>query len=274
MLATLAFALVAAQDPIPGKNASLLLYSYMPGQREVVLGMGKAYPDTRMQVIFQTDKQAHFPAGGGTITPGGLTELDLGYVRWSVKEDTFAGKKCKVLRGEGHLKEKLSKTLEVTIHDTVAYWVDEEGKILRQYNEHIRPYYKRIANCVFQKDSIDVTVEDEKGRRATSVFPNIEMDELHAQFKPMMVDGKMAVEEKTYYVYDPFKGSFEKYTARLSGWAGGTYFKMKFVGKAFEIAGPRLKQTVAISQEGDMIQVVLPKERFIVMQNLPPGKGG
>ena len=50
------------------------------------------------------------------------------------------------------------------------------------------------------------------------------------------------------------------------------HFNMKFVGKAVEIEGPRLTQTAGISAEGDMIQVLLPKERFIVMQNVPQGK--
>lgn len=273
MVTVLAIAAIAAQQhAIPGKNATLSLYSYMPGMREVVMGMGAPYPDTRMQVIFQTDRQAHFPAGGGTITAGGVTEIALGHVRWSVKEETFAGKKVRVLRCEGQLKEKLTKTLEVTISDTLAYWVDEDGKILRQYNQQVRPYQTRTANCVYQKDSIDISVDDEKGRRATSIFPNVEMDELHAQFKPMIVDGKAVMETKEYYVFDPFQSTFDKHTARVSGWAGGTYFAMKFKGKSFEISNPRLTQNVAISEEGDMIHVILPKERFIVMQNIPPGK--
>jgi hypothetical protein len=47
---------------------------------------------------------------------------------------------------------------------------------------------------------------------------------------------------------------------------------MKFQGKAFEIEGPHLKQVAAISTEGDLIKVDLPKDRFIVMQNIPNGK--
>ncbi|MEZ0327554.1 MAG: hypothetical protein ACAH95_16770 [Fimbriimonas sp.] len=245
--------------------------AYMPGQREVVLGV-LPYNETMMQLIWQTDKQASFPTYNGDVIGGGLAEQALGWVKWSVKTDTWAGKPCMVLRCEGNTKEALSKTLKVDIRDIKSWWVDGGGKILRQYEQQIRPFVTRTANCVYQKDSIDVSVEDEKGRRQTSVFPNVEMDELHAQFKPMWKDGKVLLDKKDYYVFNPFEGGFDKYTARLAGWAGGSYFNMKFVGKAFEITGPRLVQTAGISEEGDLIHVQLPKDRYIVMQALPQGK--
>ncbi|HSI73363.1 MAG TPA: hypothetical protein VK934_09300, partial [Fimbriimonas sp.] len=161
---------------------------------------------------------------------------------------------------------------KVTVKDTKQWWVDDNNQILRQYEQQIRPLFTRTANCVYQKDSIDITVADEKGRRQTSMFPSMEMSELHAQFKPMWADGKVVLEKKEFYVLNPFDATFEKYSVRLAGWAGGTYFAMKFAGKAFEIAGPRLTQTAGISEEGDLIHVQLPKYRFIVMQQVPQGK--
>jgi hypothetical protein len=272
MIAAALFLAVAAPQSIPGgQKATLTMAAYMPGQREVVLGV-LPYKDTMMQLIWQTDLTPKFPTFNGEVTPGGVSEQALGWVRWSVKTDTWAGKPCKVLRCEGETREMVSKTLKVTIRDVKAWWVDDEGKILRQFEQQIRPFANRSANCVYQKDSIDISVDDEKGRRQTSIFPNIEMDELHAQFKPMWKDGKVLLEKKDYYVFNPFEGGFDKYTARLSGWAGGTYFNMKFVGKAFEITGPKLVQTAGISDEGDLIHVQLPKDRYIVMQSVPQGK--
>jgi hypothetical protein len=269
ILAALACATLAQQNIPSATKATLNMYAYMPGQREIVLGV-TPYRDTQMQLIYQIDKEPRF--GGGDVTPGGLFEKALGWVRWSVKADTWAGKPCKVLRCEGETTEELSKTMKVTVRDTKQWWVDDENHILRQYEQQIRPFFTRTANCVYQKDSIDITVSDEKGRRQTSMFPNCEMDEIHAQFKPMWVDGKVVLEKKEFYVLNPFEGTFETYSVRLAGWAGGTYFAMKFSGKAFEIAGPRLTQTAGISEEGDLIHVQLPKDRFIVMQQIPQGK--
>jgi hypothetical protein len=260
---------------MPGRSdATLSMYAYMPGQREMILGITGNYALTTMQVIHQTDMPPAFPAGGGRVEGGGLFEEALGNVHWSIKEDTFGGKKVHELICDGNLTERLTKTMQVSMADSTTFWVDDDGHIVRQYNKQIRPFATRVANCVYQKDSIDVSVEDEHGRRATSVFPNFDMSMLHDQFKPMIVDGKVVLEEKTFEVFDPFKMSFDKYAVRLSGSAAGTYFGMKFEGKAFEIVGPHSTVTAAVSKEGDLIKVDMPKDRFIVMQSIPPGKGG
>ncbi len=272
MIAIAALLALGAPQSITGaQKVTVHLDAYMPGQREVVLGV-QPYRETMMMLIWQTDTIPNFPSNYGDIQPSGLAEKTLGWVKWSVKNDTWAGKPCKVLRCEGNTTDALSKKLNVNLRDVKSWWVDEDGKIVRQYEQQIRPFATRTANCVYQKDSIDISVDDEKGRRQTSVFPNMEMNELHAQFKPMWKDGKILLDKKDYYVFNPFEGSFDKYSARLAGWAGGSYFKMKFVGKAFEIVGPRLVQTAGISEEGDLIHVQLPKDRFIVMQSIPVGK--
>jgi hypothetical protein len=252
----------------------LIMHAYLPGQREVIEGVGTAYPDTMMQVILQKDMPPAFPAGGGTVQGGGLFEKALGWIRWSVKPDTFADQACFQLKCEGQLTEKLSKTASITLQDTHSYWVTADGTILRQFDRQVSPLYNRTANAVYHKDSIDLSVEDENGRRSSTAYPNVDMKELNAQFTPMMKGDTVLSREKTYYVFNPFTGKCDKYTARISGAAGGEYFNLKFSGKAFEIAGPELTQTAAISNEGDLILVELPKDRFIVMQQVPFGKQG
>lgn len=257
--------LAAALALIPQK---VIMNAFMPGQREVVLGP-LPYPDTMMLVIFEKELSPTF--GGGQVLGGGLAEDTLGWIRWSVKPDKFAGKDCFQIRAEGELNEKIKKA-PIQLKEVRNYWVTADGEILRQYDVQIGPYYKRVANSVYHKDSIDISIEDEKGRRTSTAYPNIEFSRLYAQFTPMMKNGEVVLREKEYFVFDPFSGKCDKHTARISGSAVGEEFRQKFIGKAFEIKGPELTQTAAVSLEGDLIRVELPKDRYIVMREIPPGK--
>lgn len=260
----------AALWAVPQGEGKLVMNAYMPGPREVVVGLSP-YPETQMRIIYEKEVQPTFTAQSGAVGGGGLDERTLGWIRWSVTPTMFAGKECYLLKEEGQLNEKVRKAT-VTINESRQSWVTLAGKIVRQFDSQTSPIYTRSANSVYHEDSIDVSVEDEKGRRTTTVYPTIPFSKLDAQFTPMMKGESVLLREKEYYVFDPFTLKCDKFLARVNGAATGTEFRKHFVGKSFEIAGPELTYTAAVSNEGDLIRMEYPHDRFAIMNGLPPGK--
>lgn len=268
-LLPLVVAAALLQNPLEG--GKIVVNAYMPGQREIVMGAA-VYPTTLMQVLISRDMEPDFPAGGGDVAPGGLMEKTIGFVQFAGKEDTFGGKPCIHLSYKGTLTEKLDKRFSITVDQVRDYWVGEDGKILRLYDIKRTPFRTNSASCVFHEDSVDITADDEKGRRTTTIYPNVSLSELDAQFKPMMKDGEIILRDKDFYTLDPYTGICDKVSVHVAGSVGGEVFHQKLSGKTFEIASPLLTQTAAISSAGDLLEVQLPHQRVIKLSNPPPTK--
>lgn len=251
----------------------------MPGQREIVLGP-VPYRDTVMSMIYSKDHPATYDMKG--VNPPSWTEYPIGHLRWSVREDTFGDQPCMAIREEGvyypelHFRSRngLAKTnITLEIKGTRTWWVSKSGKILREYEQRFDRRGIRTATCTYNADSIDMMVDEFGKRRIATLFP-ADMEALHRQFQPMIVDNKVVLREKSYVVYNPFTGGYESYTARVVGTFSGNYGALAYQGNHVNIEGKDSTVKVYVSKENDVAKIDLPKDCYVVLQATPPGKEG
>jgi len=251
---------------------------YFAGEREVVLGP-KAYSDSVMALIYSKDYPAKLDMKG--VNPPIWDEYPIGSIRWSVKPDVFGSQQCMVLKMEATYRPQFrfkvkygARPNDVTldIRGVSQWWIAEDGTILRQFEQRADNRGTQSANCTYGKDSIEVSVDMFGQRRVTTLYPG-DMDKLQAQFKPMIVDGKVVMREKEYLIYNPFTSGFDKRKATLSGAFKGVYLSANFEGTSMTLEGYEDGPFRAfISNEGDLVKMELPKDRYLVLQSLPPAR--
>lgn len=274
MIAVFLAATILQQRDIQGVPKLDVLDAVMPGQREVVLGP-LLYPDIVMTVLHSKDKPGTH-RGDGITTPV-WDEYPLGHVRWSVTDGTLFEQPCRVIRLQGLTQSdiqmrRLKKTVTVENEAVTIWYLSPEGRILRQYEKRAGFNGEKVANCTYGDGEITVQVDEGGKRKITTVYPAVDFEKLHLQFRPMIVGDKVVMEEKEYLVYDPFAGGFEKRTAKLSGKFAGQWLQKSFKGNAFDITTPRMIIKAYIGQEGDLVKADLPNDDFLILQTVPPGK--
>jgi len=267
------FVILGWQTTFEGLPTATYVPAVSPGEREIVLGPA-LQGDVTMEVRFEKDIPAEFTPN--KILGPTWTEYSQGYVRWEVKDGALFDKPCRILKTEGITrgtnKTKL-KVLEYATRNSTTYWITPEGKLLRQSVTLVDPRETKTAECVFWSDHVEVSTSDKRGRRAFTVYPNIDLSLVDLQFKPMIQDNKIVLPKKEYYAFEPFSQAFLKYTATVAGEFHGTWLGTKFDGTHVDIVGPKGTQTtVYISKEGDLVKVDLPANQALVLNNLPHSK--
>lgn len=274
MIAALVAAAVLPQRDVQGVPSLDVKDAVMPGQREVILGP-LPYRDIVMSVVHSRDYPGTYDGRG--LSPPVWDDYPLGHVRWSVTESSLFERPCRIVRLEGMTQsqvemKRLQKTALVENGALTVWYLSLDGRILRQYEQRSGYGGTKSANCTYAEDSITVQVEDGAKRRVTTVHPAIDMEKLHLQFRPMVANGQVLMEEKEYLVYDPFTGGFEKRTAKLSGKFAGQWLQTQFRGRTFDLTTPTRTVKAYVGDEGDLVKVDLPKDDFIILQHVPPGK--
>lgn len=271
--------LTTQQQQLPRDLTFQIPEPIFAGEREILLGP-KEYSDSIMSLIYSKDKPASLDMKG--INPPIWEEYPIGSIRWSVKPGTFGSQSCMVVkndvifRPQYHyaFKGKTRQTnVTLDIRGVSQWWVTADGKILRQYEQRTDDRGVRTANCTYGTDSIEVSVEEFGKRRVTTLFPG-DMQLLQNQFKPMVVDGRVVMSEKPYAIYNPFTSGFEKHIAKVGGAFQGTYLSQKFEGLSLVVDGYDKdgEFRAYVSKEGDLVKMDLPKDRYLVLQSVPPAR--
>ena len=239
------------------------------GQREVLLGP-VPQPDTVMEVRYEKEQMPEFTSN--TVFGGTDIVYAKGYVRWSVKEGTIFSKPCLIIKTDGTTKGEIrtkTKRFEYANQNTTTWWVQTDGKLIRQSVQLNGPEGQKHAEAVFWPDHIEVSVSDGGRNKSFTMYPNIDMTFIHAMFKPMVEGDKITVNYKEFYTFDPFTQQFTKFKAYVSGNFKGTWLGEKFEGKHFNIESEKLAQVAFLSKENDLIKVDLPDNTSIVLNFLP-----
>ena len=278
-MVAVAWVILAAQQRQVDNLPFTMPEVFFPGQREVVLGP-LPYRDTTMSMIYSKEYPTTADMKG--INPPGWDEYPLGNVRWIVRNDTFAGKPCMVIRSQGLYMPKYNFTFKggfrkvtetLNLKGVCEWWVSPDGTIIRQYEQRSDSRGVCTANCTYDKDSINVQVDIYGKRTVTTLYPG-DMDMVQNQFKPMVVDGKVVMREKAYLVYDPFNGGFKQRKATFGGHFAGVYLSINFTGIHIDFDGmvPEGPVKAYIDDEGDLVKLDLPNDRYVNLGVVPPGK--
>ncbi|MFI5385237.1 MAG: hypothetical protein ACHQ50_03860 [Fimbriimonadales bacterium] len=287
MLSTLAFAVAGAQlyernQPVDLKNLPKFAYELpiIGGQREIILGP-KPQELALLNGYYERDIAAkHLATGdntGGYVDswiPSGTAEDNLGYFDCSTKPDSLFDKPCVVITSNAKWNQKLGRKpheIKFSNYAKQQWWVTADGTILREYAALQTPEGTQTADCTYGKDSIQRRYTNVKGETSFGeIFPACGFEALNAQFKPMVVDGKVVMREKEFCVVNPLTGGIDKYTSRISGTFKGEFLFATFKGKLFDIEGPnKLFEKVFLDDSGDLVKVALSDEKFFVINVLP-----
>lgn len=250
------------------------------GQREVVLGP-KPAESMLLNGYYEKEVSAkHVATGdntGGYVdswVPGGTSEENLGYFDCSTRSDNLFGKPCMVVTTTAKWNQRIGKKQQQLKFQNYAkqqWWVAADGKILRNYSALQTPEGMQSGDCTYGKDSLQRRYTSAKGETTFGeIFPACGMEALNDQFKPMIVDGKMVLREKEFYVANPLTGGLDKYYVRSAGTFRGELMNATFKGRVFEINGPnKLTQKAFIDDSGDLVRVNLTDEKYFVISVVP-----
>ncbi len=250
------------------------------GQRQIILG---PKPDEWMLMrgLYVRDVNARFKAtgedtGGGTVEsaiPGGMVEDPIGDFDVVCSPATLFEKPCLQLTTTARWIQKVGRKPREIKWNNIAkqvWWVTPEGKILRHLSSLQTPDGVQTGDCTYGKDSVQRRYTDIRGQTSFGeLFPACGMDALNDQFKPMVVDGKIALRDKEFCIANPLTGGIDKYAVRVSGKFSGEYFQSTFRGTTFDIVGPSNTLKTYVSDEGDLVKVDLTSEKYFIIGNLP-----
>jgi hypothetical protein len=250
------------------------------GQKHIIFG---AKPESAVLLNGYLEREVgakHIATPGNTGSdyvdswiPGGTHEENLGFFDCSSKEDSLFSKPCILITSAGKWNQTLGrKPNQVKIETTAKqqWWVTADGTILRHYSALQTPDGIQFGDCTYGKDSVERRYTDVNGKTSFGeVFPSCGMDALHAQFKPMVVDGKVVMRDKEFSVLNPLTGGIDKYSAHVSGTFKGEFLNATFKGKLFDIQGPKFFEKVFIDDTGDLVKVALDDDRAFVINVVP-----
>jgi len=277
MISTLAVAVLELQDQ-PLKMKYEIPVSGM--QREIVLGP-KPQEYALLNGTYEREVQTtHLATGSNTpgyvdnIIPGGTAEDNLGYFDCVTKPDNIFNKDCVVITSVAKWNQQAGHKPNIIKWQDFSkqqYWVTADGTILRHYYLLQTPEGMQSADCVYGKDSIQRRYTDVHNKVSFGdLYPSCGMDALNAQFKPMVVDGKIVMRDKEYCVVNPLTGGIEKYSVHSAGTFKGEFLSATFKGKVFEIDGPNnLTEKAMIDDSGDLVKVALSDEKYFVISMVP-----
>ncbi len=239
-------------------------------QREIICGL----LEQRDVVMSQVYSRQYGPMQvGATIFTPDWVEYAFGSTQWSVKKSTLADHECMVLTLQSITRHDEKRNHEYWASDNLVWWVGMDGKILRQWEVRSMPDGILVADALYGADSITVTVGDPTQLNAKSreYFPT-SMEKLNDQFKPMIDDKKVLLQEKDYDVFNPFEGTFEHHKAKIDGLFAGTYMNIKFKGRVASIIHPKYTERSYISDERELIRSDLAPYRYLLLMTAPESK--
>lgn len=280
MLITLSLAVALAaqtRTDLPKINFELPVVG---GQREMILG-----PSVKEAALLNGYSEKEVGAkhlttpdntGGYTDSwiPGGMSEESLGYLDCGTRKDTIFNKDCLVITTTAKWNQKVGHKPHELKWQNVAkqqWWVLADGTILRQYSTLQTLEGTQVGDCTYGKDSIQRRYTDIHGQTSFGeIFPSCGMEALYAQFKPMVVDGKVVLREKEFSVLNPLTGGLDKYSVHVAGTFKGLFLNANFKGKLFDVEGPNhLFEKVFLDDTGDLVKVALNDEKFFVISVVP-----
>jgi hypothetical protein len=241
----------------------------MPGQLQVVSGL-RVCGDTTMSLEFGKETETVFTAKGPIL--GGYVGYTFGFVRFATTEEDLLGWDVWHVSWTGRTIVKHGKTQD-QIDATANFWVDKNGQIRRQ-TETFDDAKKHVqGKADYFPDHIQITRSRDGKSETQLLYPMAEeFGLLNDQFKPMVVDGKVVLREKSYLYLDLLGGGFQKRTARVAGRFSGKACDAYFHGYEVEIEFEKHQEGACISDDNDLVKVDLQDGRTIVMTSLPSNR--
>jgi hypothetical protein len=259
---TAASALACAQGP------------WLGGQQEIAYGLT---PKSQTIVGLYVNRNMA-PNEFGRVT--GFYEIRLGHMGWKVSRDIFNSQPCLVFesdartsqRGKYTRSQEEAEATGIFVTQKVKIWVSEQGKIMRENISQESPRGTYFVDAIFGTETVELSGDLAGVKKDMTMYPQGGTVMFDNFFKPMIKDGKVLMEDKEFYLIDPVTMGIRKCKAHVKGRFAGEVMREKFKGHTIEITTPEDKQVAYVSQEGDLLRVDLPSDRYLLLEYLPASR--
>lgn len=244
------------------------------GQKQMVYGL-KNEPILLMSYyIFVEEKANEF----GSST--NVYAQRLGYTSSKVKQDVLNNQLVYYYESEGRTKRDYKKEFDPGVAASERTWIDpSNGHILRQiFTVEMPKTGERIVEAIYGTKTVELSIKEDGKERTSTLYPDEGCQPFFERFKPMIVDGKTVLKEKTFFVLDPVTLSYVKGSVRPGSRFEGTILLKKMRGNLFHVEIGGRKQRVYITDKEDMVKIDLTEDTYFQIDSLPahmmPGGGG
>jgi len=260
LVALLALLVLARPDPVLG------------GQKQIILGVQAEPTAVLSYYIWMRSKPNEYGSS--------LNEFAqrMGYTAAGVKNDIFNN--SRVLRFETDARSKdPEKEIDNGIGASEKDWLAPDGHILRQIMVVTTPKNgERTVEAIYGTKTIEVSVTENGVEKTTTVYPEDGCQTFFDRFKPMVVDGKVVLNSKTFSILDPVTLGIVPCKAEVAGRFSGMILQTKMNGTTFDITIGGKRQRAYLADGIDLVKIDITQDSYFQIDSLPtrmmPNHGG
>lgn len=262
-------AILALGQEFRGVRIKLHLDQYerpaMGGLREMAMGLAP-FPYRRYGVFQQVvTARANVPYGSPVLN---YEDERVGEIQWSAKAVEVPRGDAVMLETGGSIRQvwKIPGTKDRSSWVNVArryFWVTTGGKLLRDSFQFSTPAGAWTMDALFLDDKIEVSLGTPEGESKSVLHPKEGTKAFDAAFEPLLKDGKQLKSRKAFMMLDPFTGTAKAFNANVVGRFSSNTPGLKGKGYVVRFTGPGMDYRTFVRDDGELIRVELPNNRWI-----------
>jgi hypothetical protein len=197
----------------------------------------------------------------------------IGYTATKVSTTLFNNQQVFLYMSDARLKNDKLKEYDVGIGASEQAWIDPAtGHILRQIFQVEMPRTGiRVVEAVYGTKTVELSVTEEGKTRETTLYVEGGCQPFFDRFKPMVVEGKVVLKEKSYLILNPYNLSYSKGSSNVGGRFEATILLKKMKGNLYNVYTGGNRQRVYITEKNDLVKIDLTDESYLQADTVPEG---
>jgi hypothetical protein len=211
--------------------------------------------------------------------PVNWEDTRVGTYSFRVSPAVYKADECLMLDVLGTRTQVIPKgpdELQMRHQSRHLFWVTEKGKLLAERFTLTTPAGEWFFEAEYGAETFSVTIRDpiQGKRELKDVSPGFTMTDLtKAPFRPMVeLPRTLLAKEKSFLVYNPWRGGAVKMSARAFDPFDGRLFGKTWKGQRIDLEGLPEKVRIFYSEEGYLMRVQLAGYRYLQVAD-DPSKG-
>jgi len=255
LLAVLALAAIAQPEIVMG------------GQKQVIFGLKPEPSLVLSHYLWVEEARNEFG------DPTNVYAQKIGYTATKVSETIFNNQKVFLYVSDARVKRNKMKEYDTGVGASEQAWIDPAtGQILRQIFQVEMPRTgDRIVEAIYGTKTVELSIREEGKERSSTLYMEGGCQPFFDRFKPMVVDGKVVLKEKTYLTLNPYTLSFTKGSATVGGRFDTTILLKKMQGNLYNVYTEGVRHRVYITDKNDLVKIDLTDETYLQTDAVPEG---
>lgn len=241
-----------------------------------IVGGIKRQPLTVLGLFLNNEQRIWDDAGKAPVN---WEDTRIGTYSFRVSPAVFRTEECLLLDVLGTRTQVMPNgrdELQMRHQSRHLFWITDKGKLLAERFTLNTPAGEWFFDAQYGADTFSVTIRDpfQGQRRLKDVSPGFTMSDLtEAPFRAMVeLPRTLLAKEKTFIVYNPWRGGPVKMTARSFDPFDGKLFGKTWKGQRIDLEGFPEKVRIFYSEEGYLMRVQLAGYRYLQVAD-DPSKG-